>query len=105
MSVIMTMKLSADPARFEQTLNAESDRLGRIVEVANGHGLIAHRWYGGEGDVMAVDEWPDPDSFRAFFQEAQGEIGPLMQSAGVAGEPAVTFWRPLQTGDEVGWGA
>jgi hypothetical protein len=43
------------------------------------HGLIAHRWYGADGEFMAIDEWPDAESFQAFFDEAQPDIGPVMR--------------------------
>jgi hypothetical protein len=68
------------------------------------HRLIAHRWYGAEGQYVAVDGWPDSDSFNAFFDEATG-LGPVMRAAGVTSPPEVTFWRALDTGDAVGWGA
>jgi len=54
---------------------------------------------------MAVDEWPDAESFEAFFEEAQPHIGPLMQEAGVSSPPTVTVWRSIDIGDAVGWGA
>jgi hypothetical protein len=105
MSVIVTIRVSGDPAAFEQQGAAQGDAIGRIMDTAKRHGLIAHRWYGAEGQYMAVDEWPDADSFNAFFGEAQAEIGPLMQAAGVTSPPDVTFWRSLNVGDDVGWGA
>jgi hypothetical protein len=52
---------------------------------------------------MVVDEWPDPDSFQRFFTEARSEIEPLMREAGMTSDPEVTFWRKLDTHDEVGW--
>ena len=51
---------------------------------------------------MVVDEWPDAESFQRFFEADQPNIGPLMQEVGT-GEPEITFWRKLETGDEVGW--
>jgi hypothetical protein len=50
-----------------------------------------------------VDEWPDEQSFRSFFSAAAGDIEPMMGAAGVTSEPEVTFWRKLETNDEVGW--
>jgi hypothetical protein len=105
MSVIVMLRMSGDPATFEQQVAGQADAIGRIMDTAKRHGLIAHRWYGADGQFMAVDEWPDPDSFHAFFNEAQAEIGPLMQAAGVSAPPDVTFWRTLDIGDAVGWGA
>ena len=50
--------------------------------------MIAHRFYASDdGTIMVIDEWPDPESFQAFFQEAQPEIGPIMQAAGHKGRP------------------
>lgn len=49
MSVIMTMRVSGDPARFEETVAAKADAIGRIMDVAKRNGLIAHRWYGSKG--------------------------------------------------------
>lgn len=103
MSVIVTVRVSGDPAVFEEQVAAQAEAIGRILDVAKSHGLIAHRWYGADGEFMAVDEWPDAESFQAFFEEAQPDIGPLMQAAGVTSPPDVTFWRTLETNDAVGW--
>jgi quinol monooxygenase YgiN len=105
MSVIVTLRINADPDRFAEGARADSERLGRIVEMSKQHGVIAHRWYATEGKCMVVDEWPDQESFQAFFNEAQGEIGPFMEATGVTDQPEVTFWSKLDLGDEIGWGA
>jgi hypothetical protein len=104
-SVIVTLRVSGDPAKFEEQVESQRDAIDRIMAVAKSHGLIAHRWYGGEGEFMAVDEWPDAASFQSFFDEAQGDIAPVMQGTGVTAEPSVSVWRKLDTNDEVGWGA
>jgi hypothetical protein len=43
------------------------------------------------------------ESFQAFFAEMQSEIEPLMRDVGVTSAPEVTFWRKLESHDEVGW--
>lgn len=105
MSVIVTVRVGGDPAAFEEQVAAQAERIGRIMDVAKRRGLIAHRWYGADGEFMAVDEWPDAESFQAFFDEAQPDIGPVMQATGVTPPPNVTFWRTLETNDAVGWNA
>jgi hypothetical protein len=40
------------------------------MDVAKRNGLIAHRWYGSDGEFMAVVEWPDEQSFQAFMEQA-----------------------------------
>src|SRR4051794_21326042 len=72
MSVIMTLLINGDPAALEQ--HAASNPIRPIVDRAVEHGLIAHRFYGSEdGRVLVVDEWPDPESFGAFFEEMRSE--------------------------------
>jgi hypothetical protein len=105
MSVIVTLRVSGDPASFEEQVAAQAEAIGRIMDVAKRHGLSAHRWYGADGEFMAIDEWPDGESFQAFFDEGQPDIGPVMQAAGVTSPPEVTVWRKLETNDEVGLNA
>ena len=105
MSVIMTFRLKGDPKKLEEHAAANPDEMRGIADRAKEHGLIAHRFYGSEdgGAVMVIDEWPDAQSFQAFFEQEQGAIQPLMEAAGAAPEGDPTFWRKLETGDEVGW--
>ena len=105
MSVIVTVSANGDPAQFEAQAAANPDRIQAILDRAKSHGLIAHRFYGTDDRLMAIDEWPDAESFQAFFQAAAGEIQPMMAEGGVTSEPEVKFWRKLETGDDVGWGA
>lgn len=107
MSVIMTFWVRADPTKIEEVASQNPDTMRSISDRAQEHGLIAHRFYGNVegGQVMVIDEWPDPESFQRFFESVEDEIGPLMEQAGVRDEPGVNFWRKLETHDEVGWGA
>lgn len=104
-SVYSTMRVSADPAAFEEAAAGHADTIGRIMEIAKGKGLIAHRWFRGDGVVAAVDEWPDEESFHAFMDAAGAEIGPFMEAAGVTEPPEVTFWGRVAIHDTYGWGA
>ena len=103
MSVIMTLWVQGDPQKLESVAADNPDRIHGIADQAKEHGLIAHRFYGSDGQIMVIDEWPDPESFQSFFEQARSEIDALMGDAGVTSEPAVTFWRKLDTHDEVGW--
>lgn len=105
MSVYVTLRVSADPAVFAEQGRAHAEALRRIMGVAESNGLIAHRWFGGDGVVMAVDEWPAAENFNAFFEAAQADIGPLMEAAGVTSPPEVTVWSKVDIDDDVGWGA
>jgi hypothetical protein len=103
MSVIMTFVAAGDPAELERRAAEDSEAMRSIADRAQEHGLIAHRFYGADGKIMVVDEWPDAESFQRFFEQMRPEIEPMMQAVGVTGEPEITFWRKLDTHDEVGW--
>lgn len=105
MSVIMSMSVKGDPKRLEEYAADNTDTLNEIVEAAKSHGVIAHRFYGSDDTILVLDEWPDEQSFQSFFQEQGGRIQPMMQAVGAQSEPEITFWRKLDTHDEVGWGA
>jgi hypothetical protein len=98
MSVLVTLIAAGDPKAIERLAQEDPDRSKRIIDHAKSHGLIAHRFYGSEGKCMVIDEWPDRESFQKFFSEMESEIGPIMQQA-LTGEPEVTFWTKLETGD------
>jgi quinol monooxygenase YgiN len=104
MSVIMTLRLDGDPAKMEEYAAANSEKLQGIVETAKGHGLIAHRFFGSEdGKMLVIDEWPDAESFQAFFAEAAPDIQELTSAVGVTNQPQPEFWRVLETHDKYGW--
>ena len=105
MSVIVMLRVSGDSAAFEQYAAANAAAIDRIMAVAKSNGLIAHRWFGRDGEFLALDEWPDAESFQAFFEQAQADVGPVMQAAGVSSPPEATVWRSLDIDDVVGWGS
>jgi hypothetical protein len=105
MSVIMTFRAAGDPDELERRAAANPEAMRSIADRAKEHGLIAHRFYGADGQIMVVDEWPDAESFQRFFEQMRPEIEPMMAAVGVTGEPEITFWRKLDTNDEVGWDA
>ena len=98
----MTLRVSGDPDKLEQLAAENAATIRGISERAQAAGVIAHRFYGSDGEIMVVDEWPDAESFQRFFAAEQDAIGPMMEQIG-AGEPEITFWRKLETGDDVGW--
>ena len=104
MSVIMALRLQGDPAQFEQYAK-DHPEMAEIKDDAVRRGVIAHRFYGSVNgnEVLVVDEWPDPESFQAFFSANEQRIGELMggAQASPAGDPE--FWRVLDTPDKHGW--
>ena len=58
MSVIMTLRVKGDPEKLEQLADADRGRIRAISDRAKEAGMIAHRFYGSEGQIMVVDESP-----------------------------------------------
>ena len=106
MSVLMTMIFNGDAAAVEQYAADNPEAMRGIVDHAVEHGLIAHRFYGSsDGQLMVIDEWPDAESFQAFFGHVADQVAPIMQAGGVTEEPNPVFWRKLDSRDEYGWDA
>lgn len=106
MSVLMTLRAKGDPVLLEKKAAAEPEVIRAISADAKNYGLIAHRFYGSDdGQILVLDEWPDVESFDRFFEAHQQDIGPLMAEVGATAPPEITFFRPLDTHDEVGWDA
>jgi quinol monooxygenase YgiN len=100
----MTLRVQGDPDKLEQLARENPEFIKSIAERAKAQGLIAHRFYGGDGQIMVVDEWPDAESFHRFFESERADIEKAMSQA-TTGEPEITFWRALETNDAVGWDA
>lgn len=101
--MLVTISMRGDAKMLEQIAADDPSRMRAIADRGQGDGAIMHRFYASDdGEVMVIDEWPDIESFTGFFESMQSEIGPLMQEAGVTGEPAIRFWRKLETGDDIG---
>ena len=64
MSVIVTLRVSGDPQAAERLAQENPERIQEIMERAKSHGLIAHRFYGSEGQILVIDEWPTRKASR-----------------------------------------
>jgi quinol monooxygenase YgiN len=99
MSVYMSLRMEADPARLEEVARRNQDMLKAIAERAKGQGCIHHAFAARNGEIVVMDEWESEDAFQRFFQTDQ-DIPKLLQEAGVSGPPEVEFYLPLRLGDE-----
>jgi heme-degrading monooxygenase HmoA len=98
MSVLMVLRVAGDPDKLEQYAQENGEQLRRIAEEGRSKGALHHRFFGGDGEVVVVDEWDSEESFQGFF-ESQEEIPQIMQAV-ATGEPQISFYRPLNTGDD-----
>ena len=96
----MILRVPADASNLEQAVEQNREMFLGISENAKGRGAIHHDFYAGDGEVLVVDEWDSPESFQAFFEAEGQNIGQLMASAGVQGEPGPpAFYTKLDLGD------
>jgi heme-degrading monooxygenase HmoA len=101
MSVFMTLRVKADPTALERYAGEHGDAMRSLSDAAQSAGAIHHRFVGSDdGELMVLDEWESREAFQAFYDTQGEQIGQMMQAAGVAGEPQITFWRPLETHEE-----
>ena len=105
MSVIMTLTVEGDPAGVERYAAENPEAMQEIVAHAVEHGLIAHRFYGSDGQILVIDEWPDAESCNEFLSHMGPQIQPIMAAAGVTAQPHPVYWKKLDSRDDHGWGA
>lgn len=101
MSVFVTVRVKAEGKRLEELYAKEPTTFSNVAETAKPLGVISHRFYATDGEVMVFDEWQDEASFRKFF-DAQPDIPKIMAEVGVSEPPAITVWRKLDLGDDIG---
>ena len=94
----MVMHVPGDPSKLEEYAQANQETIKGIAADGKSQGAIHHRFHGGDGEVVVVDEWDSEESFQKFFDSNQ-DIPPIMQQV-ATGEPQISFYRPLDTGDD-----
>ncbi len=97
MSVIMTARFQGDPAAMAKV---DTAAMMRILADARARGLTHHRFVGGKGEILVIDEWPSAEAFQGFFQANEQEITSMLGDA-ISGPPEITFWENLDMPDTV----
>jgi len=98
MSVLVTIRVSGDVAKFRQIMDNEPDRFSSIADVSKTSGAIHHRFGIGDGFVLVVDEWESAEAFQTFFKSP--EIAQIMAESGAQGEPEITFAEAIESPDQ-----
>jgi hypothetical protein len=89
MSAIMTLRVTGDAAKLEQMAGPSRDLIRSIAERAKEQGLIAHRFYGSDNEILVGDEWPDAENFQRFYESESDQIGPMMAAVATS-EPVIS---------------
>jgi hypothetical protein len=98
-SVLITITFPVPAETMEKVVADNAATLAAIGEDGRRHGAIHHQFVADpDGNGVAVDEWPDVESFHRFF-DAQDDIRKVMAEAGVTGPPEVRVYPVLDTAD------
>src|SRR3954452_15101644 len=98
MSFVITVRVAGDNNQFRSFVSdpANADRLKAIADDGRSRGAIHHRFGVGDGFVLVVDEWENPQQFQEFFEGNQ-EIEAVIRESGGQGPPEVTVAEALET--------
>jgi hypothetical protein len=100
MSVIVVLRITGNPADLEAyAAGPGGEVMKRVAERAKAAGAIRHRFAAGDNEVVVIDEWPDEQTFGAFFAN-EHEIADVMRDGGAKSEPQVTMYRRMSTPDQ-----
>ena len=100
MSVIVILRIPGNPGDLEgYAAGPGGELMRRIAEAGKAAGAIRHTFAGGANEILVIDEWPDEQTFQAFFA-SQPEIADVMRDGGAQGPPETTFYRKLSTPDQ-----
>lgn len=99
MSVLMMLRLKGDATKLEQLSQERPSFFPDVTTKAKGLGLISHRFWATDAEILVIDEWETEEGFQTFFAGTP-EVGEVMVSAGVTEEPVPTFWRPVAVGGQ-----
>lgn len=88
-----------DSDTLVKTIN-ESSQADRILTSARDHGLLTHRFIGGDNGILVIDQWPTQQAFEAFFNQNNADIRQMLAPVMPAGgQPEITVYTNLQTRD------
>jgi heme-degrading monooxygenase HmoA len=100
MSVVVVMRVKGNPADLERYAAGPGGAVMKhISDAGKAAGAVRHTFAGGDNEVLVIDEWPDEQSFQAFFA-SQPEIADVMRDGGAQGAPETKFYRKLNTPDQ-----
>jgi hypothetical protein len=94
----MILRVNGDPNTFEKYAQENAETMRGIANAGKALGATRHAFAGGDGEILVIDEWSDPEAFQKFF-ESQPEIPKLMEAGGAQGAPTISFYRKLDTPD------
>ncbi len=99
MPTLMIMRAAADAGKLEELAKEDPNPFSRLRDLAP-QGVLRHRIFATEREVLVVDEWESPEQFQQWI--SRPEVQEVIARTGIEAEPAIEFARKLDLGDDIG---
>jgi heme-degrading monooxygenase HmoA len=96
--MILRARVDGDPRELRQRYTSDPE-VAALIQGGNPEGLLRHRTFATDSEIIVVDEWERPDQFQAWINKP--ELQQVMGRLGI-GQPEVTFAEQLVMGEETG---
>ncbi len=96
--MIMRARVEGDPKELPQRYTNDPD-VAALIEGGLPEGLLRHRTFATDSELIVVDEWERPEQFQAWIDKP--ELQRIIGKLGL-GKPDAIFAEQLTMGDEVG---
>ena len=103
MSTLVMTRAKVDPQLAEQMAKAEPNPFAQLASTSH-EGLIRHRVFAGDGELVVIDEWERPEDYEAWRASppVAEMFSKMMGEANMTDELQVLYARELDLGDKVG---
>jgi hypothetical protein len=99
MSVVITVTFALSAETMQKVVQENGPTMLAIGEDGKRHGAIHHQFVQDpDGNAVALDEWPDEESFHRFF-DSHEDIRRIMAQAGVTEPPEIRVYPAIDTSD------
>jgi hypothetical protein len=98
MPVTMSLRIAVHPARFEEAMTSDPQRLQTVADRARQYGATRHRFYAIQdgAEVLIVQEWPSPEICEQFFGDSP-DFAQIIDDSGFVGELEPVYWQAIES--------
>ena len=102
MSVLLSVKMYGDIARFRAALTDRAGEFTKVAEIAKEKGAIHHRFAVDEaaGCIIALDEWESAAQFEEFFGDPTMHEFIASAGADTSRQPEITVYQAQPSPDQ-----
>jgi heme-degrading monooxygenase HmoA len=100
MSVLVTVKIAGDTAKFRQSLTDRAAEYEKFSADARTKGGIHHRFGIGDGYIVIVDEWETAEQFQQFFSAPELQAFTASVGADTSNPPEIAVTEAVTTSSD-----